>query len=376
MKERKQEKKQGGSLLFKAWVFVSVVVTLSSAAIVFALFGTQLLGFVPCSIASDDMSPELKQGDIAYVVEVYPADIEEGTVVAYGSNSGSNITASRVFANDKDQKTLTVRPDSKPASKGTRVAYERVVGEVDLSLPYLGYAYEFVRTPQGFYAGLAACGVVAALFVVAPIAVGIARRGKRTQEPIACDVELLTPDIDQAAFAQSYRYTPSRPANRPVNRPVLRPGDVPSPFVAPSVPCPPMPPTPPLTINTTVTMLDSNSLHSQPQPEVAASGRIPQVVVRLDKDVHEAGSAFIEDELLRAEEDLRQAEKELDAVRAGARNAEVSHLRAQAEIKLAEAELLLAKAELIRKNASSTGQIANVVVEPYVEGFANRGTGA
>lgn len=341
MKERKQKKKQGGGLLFKAWAALSVIIVAVSIAIIIALFGVRFLGLTPYSIASDNMSPELKQGDLAYIAEVEPAGIEEGSVVAYELDSGSNITASRVLTNDREQKVLTVLGDMHPASRGTRVAYETVVGEIDLFIPYLGYVYDFIRTPKGIYVGIAAVGAIVALFIVVPITAGVTRSRKRSGQEITNNATLLAANARSAASARPQYHDPSLSACQSTTKRV----DTPSSLVAPPVKHSVVVDQLPMSITATLVVSGLNS------PQANGAEGISQVVFKIDRDVRGAGSDSIGNKPLQDDEELIIM-KDFSMLQADARSAEGDRLRAQAEIKLAEAELLLAKAELIERGCS------------------------
>ena len=342
MAERKQKKKQGGGLLFKVWAVLSVVIVIVSIAITVALFGVRLLGLTPYSIASDNMSPELKQGDLAYIVEVAPASIKEGSVVAYGSDSGSNITISRVLANDREQKVLTVLGDMHPTSREIRVSYELVIGEIDLLIPYLGYVYDFIHTPKGFYVGIAAVGAIVALFIVAPITAGVTRSRKSSGQEITNNAALLAANARSAASARPQYHDPSLPARQSTTKRV----DTPSSLVAPPVKHSVVVDQLPMSITATLVVSGLNS------PQANGAEGISQVVFKIDRDAHGVSSSSAGNKPLQVDEELREITKDFSTMQADARSAEGDRLRAQAEIKLAEAELLLAKAELIERGCS------------------------
>ena len=112
------------------------------------------------------MEPAIELGSLAVIRPVDPHAVEVGDVITYRSGTESGrVTTHRVIEVIHDDGSLSFRTkgDANEDPDAYVVPAENVVGSVWMSVPYVGYAMDFIRTPLGF--GLL-IGIPAALVVV------------------------------------------------------------------------------------------------------------------------------------------------------------------------------------------------------------------
>ena len=134
-----------------------------------ALFPRELpgvLGFSPLAVASGSMEPALSAGDLAIVHR--EGSYRVGDVVAFWD--GGSLTTHRIVADGPEG--FVTKGDFNNAQDALPVAPGHVAGRVVLSVPLVGGAALFLRTP----AGLGLLVVVGLAVLVLPDALRRVRR--------------------------------------------------------------------------------------------------------------------------------------------------------------------------------------------------------
>ncbi len=111
------------------------------------------------------MEPAINVGSLAVIQPVEPQAVKVGDVITYRSGSESAmVTTHRVFEVMDNDGSLSFRTkgDANEDPDAYTVPAENVVGRMWLSVPYVGYVMDFIRTPLGF--GLL-IGIPAAIIV-------------------------------------------------------------------------------------------------------------------------------------------------------------------------------------------------------------------
>lgn len=133
---------------------VGVVVLL----IVVALFAVQAFpGFVGSDhaliVQSGSMEPAIGTGSIVFVSEVPPEQVEEGDVITY-ADDGGNLVTHRVVEKHVASESLrfVTKGDANDAADGEPVYRPDYLGQVQFSIPYVGYIVAFGQTRLGWFA--------------------------------------------------------------------------------------------------------------------------------------------------------------------------------------------------------------------------------
>ena len=145
-----------------------VLATLLLVAVILACVGIFVaphFGWHLDTVYGGSMEPTIKVGSLAVIKPVDPQDVRVGNVITYTSGAeSSTFTTHRVVEvmNTDGSLMFRTKGDANEDPDPSTVAAENVVGRVWMSVPYVGYAMDFVRKPIGF--GLL-IGIPAALIV-------------------------------------------------------------------------------------------------------------------------------------------------------------------------------------------------------------------
>ena len=141
------------------YVLFIVAVVAFGAAVALSVFAGpgDFRAFV---VGSGSMDPALKTGSVALVAPkgwarefISPEPVsmfEKGDMVTY--LSGKESITHRVVAVEKtdEQFVYETKGDANKAADREKVAEEQVLGNVILTVPYVGYAMNFARTQMGY----------------------------------------------------------------------------------------------------------------------------------------------------------------------------------------------------------------------------------
>ena len=153
-------------LLKKIWNIVTWLLVLCVVLLAVALVGVRIIGFTPYAILSPSMTPEYQVGDLVYVRQTEPENIQAGDVITFVANEDLLVVTHRVEQADHENRCFITKGDANNVADAAPVLYENVLGTVGFSLPKLGYLSMYLSTPSGKYAGIAAIFAMLLLFLL------------------------------------------------------------------------------------------------------------------------------------------------------------------------------------------------------------------
>jgi signal peptidase I len=111
-------------------------------------------------VQSGSMEPAIGVGALVVTAPDSPEGVEVSDVISFRSESGAMV-CHRVVA--IDGQTFVTKGDANEGNDPSPVPFEDVAGKVAFSVPYLGYAVGFLKTPFGWaIIGLLAVAVLVA----------------------------------------------------------------------------------------------------------------------------------------------------------------------------------------------------------------------
>ena len=154
----------------KVWNGMTTVLVLMVAILAVLLVGTRFIGLMPFTVLSGSMEPVYSAGDLIYVKEVDPFELEEGTIITF-MLSEDTIATHRIVEVVPDAEDDTVirfktKGDANESEDGGLVHYKNVVGSPIFSVPKLGYVANFIQEPPGTYVAIAAGALILALVFI------------------------------------------------------------------------------------------------------------------------------------------------------------------------------------------------------------------
>lgn len=110
----------------------------------------RVIGFTPYAVLTDSMEPEYTIGSLLYVKESSPEAIQEGDVITFRLDVKSGqIATHRVVTNNTKDREFITKGDHNDFQDAAGVAYERLIGRVEGSVPFLGTLYGFLVSSAG-----------------------------------------------------------------------------------------------------------------------------------------------------------------------------------------------------------------------------------
>ncbi len=166
----------------KIWNIVSTLFVVLVVCFAVFLMGSRLMGFRVFNVISGSMEPTYSVGDLIYVKEVNPYDIEEGTAITFVLNEDLAVATHRVVEVDTENQYFYTKGDANDTADSAPVHFNNVIGVPQFSLPFLGYVSDFIQNPPGMYITLGIGAVLIAAVFLPDI---IGQMKKREKEEVA-----------------------------------------------------------------------------------------------------------------------------------------------------------------------------------------------
>lgn len=140
---------------------ISALLAVVLLALASVLIIPYFMGYTELAVLTGSMQPTLPVGTLIYVKETDPAQLDVGDVVTYRLD-GDTMVTHRVIEIDPEAQTLITQGDANEDPDG-EITFDRIVGKMDFSIPYLGYISMNIRTPMGI---VSICGVLVVIILL------------------------------------------------------------------------------------------------------------------------------------------------------------------------------------------------------------------
>ena len=156
--------------ILKIWNKVTTVLVALVAVLAVLLVGTRFVGLQPFTVLSGSMEPVYSAGDLIYVKEIDPFQLEEGTIITF-MLSEETIATHRIVEVVPDEEDDAVirfktKGNANESEDGGLAHYKNVIGTPIFSVPKLGYVANFIQEPPGTYVAIAAGALILALVFI------------------------------------------------------------------------------------------------------------------------------------------------------------------------------------------------------------------
>lgn len=162
------------TLIIQSVLFIILALTV----ITFITSKTSILGSIRSMVVlSGSMEPALPVGSIVYITKQIGYDNKD--IITYKTESGMNVTHRITGIEFSEEGTVySTKGDANKSIDSSVIPYEKVMGKVFLTIPYLGKVINFLNSPKGFLA-----------FIVAPSTLFISMELWKIKKEIEKDVE-------------------------------------------------------------------------------------------------------------------------------------------------------------------------------------------
>ena len=168
------------------WVLIGVVVL---AAL--ALAGVRLIGLKPFAVLSGSMEPTYHTGSIVYVKKVDYHELKAGDPITFmlDENTVATHRIVEVIPDEEEPEIIRYRTkgDANDVEDGGLVHYKNVIGKPVFSIPYLGYAANYIQNPPGTYITISIAAVLFLLLFLPDVLPMILGNDEKDEEKDQCN---------------------------------------------------------------------------------------------------------------------------------------------------------------------------------------------
>lgn len=136
--------------IFKT-IYYIVLTGLIAIALLFIVSVFPVTGNIKLmTVLSGSMEPKIHTGSIVVVKSV--ADYKVGDIITFGQNTKTEVPTTHRIAEVKvenGEMVYKTKGDANNGEDNKEVSRKDIIGKVYFSLPYLGYAIDFVKKPFG-----------------------------------------------------------------------------------------------------------------------------------------------------------------------------------------------------------------------------------
>ena len=162
MRKRKRTgQKKMKQTLKKIWNVVSTILVIVIVLCSVFLMGSRLIGYRVFNILTGSMAPQYNEGDLIYVKQVSPEEVQVGDPITFVLNEELVVATHRVVEIDSETSHFYTKGDANDIIDAP-VHFKNLIGIPQFSIPKLGYVADFIQNPLGMYITL---GVGAALII-------------------------------------------------------------------------------------------------------------------------------------------------------------------------------------------------------------------
>ncbi len=159
------------TIIKKVWNTITTTLVILVAVLAILLAGVRVMGLQVFSVLSGSMEPNYHTGSLIYVKSVDYTRLTSGDVITFLLDEDTVATHRivGVVPDEEDPAVLRYRTkgDANDAEDGSLVHYKNVIGTPVFTIPYLGYAANFIQNPPGSYIAISA-GAVLLILVFLP----------------------------------------------------------------------------------------------------------------------------------------------------------------------------------------------------------------
>lgn len=167
--------------LKKIWSVVSTILVILIVLCSVFLMGSRIIGYRVFNILTGSMSPQYNEGDLIYVRQVAPEEVEVGDPITFVLNEELVVATHRVVEIDTENSRFYTKGDANDIVDAP-VHFKNLIGIPQFSIPKLGYVADFIQNPPRMYITIG----VGALLIIAVFLPDFIRK-KKTEVTVVSD---------------------------------------------------------------------------------------------------------------------------------------------------------------------------------------------
>ena len=151
----------------KAWSIVSIIIVVIVVLCAVFLMGSRIMGYRVFNVLSGSMAPQYNVGDLIYVKETDPKNVQVGDPITFVLNEDLVVATHRVVRIDAENSHFYTKGDANETVDSTPVHFKNLIGVPQFAIPKLGYVLDFIQNPPGMYITIGA-GIILVVLVFLP----------------------------------------------------------------------------------------------------------------------------------------------------------------------------------------------------------------
>lgn len=166
MKKRKNKKSPVSAICSALGTILLIIIILCCIP----LTVPRALGYELYTVISGSMEPEIPVGSLVFIKEADPQFVEVDDVIAfYGGKDTNAIITHRVVENRVVMGEFITKGDANQTNDMNPVAYEELIGSVELSIPKVGGLAQMLTSMTGKIAAACMIGVAVIFHLLAAL---------------------------------------------------------------------------------------------------------------------------------------------------------------------------------------------------------------
>lgn len=133
----------------KIKILISAVGCCLLVFLLMIVFVPKLLGYSTYYIQTGSMEDAIPEGSLVFAKEVEFSQVKPGDILTFHSDDGTEFFTHRVISIDVNNQMFTTKGDANEEEDPSPTSYYFVEGRVDFSMPFVGYAAEFLDSTIG-----------------------------------------------------------------------------------------------------------------------------------------------------------------------------------------------------------------------------------
>ena len=119
--------------LKKVWSIVSTILVVIVVLCAVFLMGSRIMGYRVFNVLSGSMAPQYNVGDLIYVKETDPKDVQVGDAITFVLNEDLVVATHRVVKIDAENSHFYTKGDANQTVDSTPVHFKNLIGRKNFS---------------------------------------------------------------------------------------------------------------------------------------------------------------------------------------------------------------------------------------------------
>lgn len=151
-------------IILRIWNTLTTTLVVLVVILAILLVGVRIIGLTPFAVLSGSMEPAFKTGSLIYVKNITPEDVKIGDPITFVLNQNLVVATHRVIEIDSENTRFYTKGDNNDVADAAPIHFNNLIGIPIFTIPYLGYASNFLSETKGII--VTACALLILVILV------------------------------------------------------------------------------------------------------------------------------------------------------------------------------------------------------------------